>query len=78
MPAQQRLGLHEEARPAQAWPCLAARREEGAVGGLRGACYLATQPGELMAEHQDLEVLGGVAAGHQDEQWGGAAQRQLA
>jgi len=29
---------------------------------------LAAQHGELMAQHQDLEVLGGVAAGEQCEQ----------
>jgi hypothetical protein len=37
---------------------------------------LAAQDGELVAEHQDLKVLGGVTAGHQAEQLDGAAQRE--
>jgi hypothetical protein len=43
------------------------------VGGpLRGA-----QHGELVAEHQDLQILGGVAAGEQGEQLDGAAEGQV-
>jgi hypothetical protein len=39
---------------------------------------LAAEHDELVAEHQDLQVLGGVATGQQDEQLDGAAQRQVA
>jgi hypothetical protein len=38
---------------------------------------LATKHGELVAEHQDLQVLGGIAAGQQDEQLDGAAERRV-
>jgi hypothetical protein len=34
---------------------------------------LAAQDGELVAQHQDLQVLGTVAAGQQDKQLDGAA-----
>jgi hypothetical protein len=33
--------------------------------------------GELVAQHQDLQVLGGVAAGEQREQLDAAAQREV-
>jgi hypothetical protein len=68
MPAQQRLGLDEEAGPAVAWQAAADRGEQGAVGGLKlGACDLPAQHGELVAEYQEFQVHGGVAAGQQDE-----------
>jgi hypothetical protein len=35
VPAQQRVGLHKEARPAGAWQCPAERGEQNAVGGLQ-------------------------------------------
>jgi len=35
------------------------------------------QDGELVAQHQDLEVFGGVAASEQDEQLDGAAQGEV-
>jgi hypothetical protein len=38
---------------------------------------LAAQHAKLVAQHQDLEVLGGVAAGEQCEQLDGAAQGQV-
>jgi hypothetical protein len=38
---------------------------------------LAAQDGELVAEHQDLKVLGGVTASEQCEQLEGAAQRAV-
>jgi hypothetical protein len=48
VPAQQRLGLDEEARPAGARQCPAECREQGAVGGLEpGPRDLAAQHGEL-------------------------------
>jgi hypothetical protein len=64
MPAQQRLWLHEEARPVGLGQDAADRGEQRAVGGLQlGSWELATQDSELVAEHQDLKVLGGVTAG---------------
>jgi hypothetical protein len=71
-------GLHQEARPAGPRPCPADRREQGTVGGLKpGTGDLTTQNSELMAQHQDLQLLGGVAMGEQGEQLDGAAQRQV-
>jgi hypothetical protein len=62
VPAQQRLGLHEEARPLGAWQCPAERGEQGAVSGLEpGTCYLSAQHGELVAQNQDLQVLAASA-----------------
>jgi hypothetical protein len=43
----------------------------------RQACYLPAQHGQLLAEHQDLQVLGEAAAGQQDEQLDGAAECQV-
>jgi hypothetical protein len=78
VPAQQRLGLHEEARPAGPRQRPANRREQGTVGGLEpGTCDLAAQDCELVAEYQDLQILGGLAAGQQHQQLDGAAERQV-
>jgi hypothetical protein len=69
VPAQQRLRLHQEARPAGSGQCPADRGEHGAVGGLEpGTWGLAAQHHELMAQHQDLQILGGLAVGEQREQ----------
>jgi hypothetical protein len=45
------------------------------VGSNLGSWNLAAQHSQLVAQHQDLQVLGGVAADQQDEQLDGAAQR---
>jgi hypothetical protein len=42
-----------------------------------GSWSLAAEDGELVAEDEDLEVLGGVAAGDEGEQLDGAAQREV-
>jgi hypothetical protein len=78
VPAQQRLGLDQEARPAGPWQDAADRGEQGSVGGLEpGPRGLAAQHGELVPQDQDLKVLGGVTAGEQGEQLDGAAQREV-
>jgi hypothetical protein len=78
VPAQQRLRLHEEARPAGPGQDAADRGEQRPVGGLQPESWeLAAHDGELVAEHQDLKVLGGVTAGHQPEQLDGTAQREV-
>jgi len=44
------------------------RGEQGPVSGFAlGSGSLATQNGELVAQHQDLQVLGGITAGGQRE-----------
>jgi hypothetical protein len=45
-----------------------------------GSWNLAAEHGELMAQDEDLKILGGIAAGEQGEQGeqlGEAAQRQV-
>jgi hypothetical protein len=77
VPAQQRVGLDDEARPAGPGQD-AADREQRPVGGLEPWSWgLAAQDGELVAEHQDLKVFGGVAAGEQHERLDGAAHREV-
>jgi len=50
MPAQQRLGLDEEAGPAGAGQHTADCGEQGSIGGLKpGSWELAAQYGELVA-----------------------------
>jgi hypothetical protein len=52
--------------------------EQSSVGGLQlGPRRLAAQHGELVAQDEDLQILGGVAADQQDEALDGAAQRQV-
>ena len=78
MPTQQRVGLDEEARPADSGEDAADRSEQGAVSRLQPRAWnLAAQHTELVAQHEDLQVLAGVAAAEQGEQLDGAAQRQV-
>jgi len=78
VPAQQRLGLHEEARPAGPGQHAADRGQQGAVCGLKpGTWDLPVQHRELVAEDEELQVLGGVAAGEQHEQLDGASECQV-
>jgi len=78
VPAQQRLRLHEEARPADSWQCPADRREQDTVGGFQPRMWdLTAQHRELVAEHQDLQILSGIATGEGDEQLDGSAERQV-
>jgi hypothetical protein len=52
--------------------------EQRPVGGFQpGAEDLAAEDRELVAQHEDLQVLGGIAAGQQHEQLDGPAQRQV-
>ena len=74
VPAQQRLGLDEEARPAGPGQDAAERREQGPVGRLQpGSRRLAAQDDELVAQDEDLEIFGGVATGELGEQLNRAA-----
>jgi hypothetical protein len=77
VPAQQRVGLHEKARPAFSGQRAAEGGEQGPVGGLQpGTWGVPTQGGELVAQDEDLQVLAGVAAAEQGEHLNGAAQRE--
>jgi len=78
VPAQQGLGLHEEARPAGPGQDAADRGKQRPVGQLQlGSWNLAAEHRELVAQDEDLQVLGGVAAGEQHEQLDRAAQREV-
>jgi hypothetical protein len=68
MPAQQGLRRDEQAMAAIGWEQSACRGKEGTVSGSQPwALDLAAQHSELMAQHDQLEVLGlgGPAATHQ-------------
>jgi hypothetical protein len=68
MPAQQGLGLDEEARPVSPGQDAADRSEQRPVGRIEpGSFGLAAQHGQLVTERQDLQVLGGIAAGQQHQ-----------
>ena len=78
VPAQQRVRLHKEARPADSGQHPADRGEHGPVSGFElGSGNLATQHGELMAQDEDLKILGSITASEQREQLDGAAQREV-
>ena len=78
VPAQQRVGLDEEARPAGSGEDAADRGEQGAVGGLQPRAWnLAAQHAELVAQEEDLQVLAGVVAAELGEQLDRVAQRQV-
>ena len=69
MPAQQRVGLHEEDRPPVTSQDASERGEEHAVDGFEpGSGHLTVQHGELMAQHEDLGVFGAVASTAQHEE----------
>jgi hypothetical protein len=78
MPAQQRRWRDEEAGPTGWGQDAADRGEQGTVGWFQlGSWGLSSEDGELVAQDEDLQVLGGIAAGEQDEQLDGAAQGQV-
>jgi hypothetical protein len=54
------------------------RGQQRPVNGLQpGTWGLPPQDGQLMAEDEELQVLGGVAAGEQHQRLDGAAQREV-
>jgi hypothetical protein len=78
VPAQQRVGLDQEAGSATSGQHAADRGERRPVGGFQpGAGDPAAQHRELVAQNQDLQVLGSITAGEQDEQLDGPVQREV-
>ena len=74
VPAQQRLRVDQEAGPAGSGQRAADGGEQGSVGGLQpGSWELAAEDGELVAQDEDLQVFGRVAAAEQGEQLDQAA-----
>jgi hypothetical protein len=69
MPVQERLGSHEEGVPGTARQHPAERRQEQPVVGLDpGPTYLAAKNRQLVAEHEDLELLGSITAAEEHDQ----------
>jgi hypothetical protein len=64
MPAQQRCRGDEEDRPACAGEESRQRRQHDTVGRVEpGTVYLPTEHRDLMAQHEEFDVLGAVVAG---------------
>ena len=69
MPPQQRVGLHHEKRPAVTAEHAGERGEDGAVVGSEPwMCLLASQHGELVAQHEELDIFGTIRATAQHQQ----------
>jgi hypothetical protein len=78
MNEQQGLGFDQGAEPAGPWQ-RAADGKWGAVAGLKpGSWNLDPQDGELVAQYQDLQVLGSVTANEQSEQLDAPARCKVA
>jgi hypothetical protein len=78
MPAEDGLGSDEERRPPLAWYELGQRGDDRPVRpGETGSGNLALEHGKLVAEHQDLCVLGGVVHPEDPEQFDDAADQAV-
>ena len=69
MPTQQRVGLHYEERPAVTAEHAGERGEDGAVVRFEARMWvLALQHCELVAQYEDLDILGAIAPATQHQQ----------
>jgi hypothetical protein len=69
MPAQDRVGSDEEDRPAVTAEHTRERSEDRSVVGFEARPRnLAVQHGELMAQHEDFDILGTLTAAMQHQQ----------
>jgi hypothetical protein len=69
MPAQDRVGSDKEDRPAVAAEHASERGEDSSVDGFEARpCNLPLQNGGLMAQHEDLDILGTIPTATQDQQ----------
>ena len=69
MPTQDRVGLHQEDRPAVTAEHTSERGEDRTVVGFEARTRdLALQDRELMAQHEDLDILGTIPATAQHQQ----------
>jgi hypothetical protein len=78
MPAKQRLRLHRERIPGAARQHPAERRQQQSVVRLesRPTC-LPTKNGELMAEHENLQLLRPIASSDEHDQLQQAANDDI-
>jgi hypothetical protein len=78
MPAEQRIGLDQEHRPAGSRELAAQRCQQGAILGLQpGPWMLATQDPEFVTQDQDLDLLGLSRLAAEHDQLKDTAQRQI-
>jgi hypothetical protein len=78
MPTKKRRRSHEEYRPARAGQQPRQHRQHYPVGGLEiGAVHLAAQHCHLVAEYQDLDILGAAVAGELGQHLQDLAQEEL-
>ncbi len=69
MPTQKRLRRHDELVSAPLRKHAGKRGEEGTIGRpQRGALFLLSEHGELMSQHEQLDVFGDLAAPASDKQ----------
>jgi hypothetical protein len=69
VPAQQRLWGHEEALPASPWQAASRGGEKHPVGTSKARPVdLSPKDIHLVSEHDNLEILGGLALAIPDEQ----------
>jgi hypothetical protein len=78
VPVEQRFGLDQEYRPAGPREVATQRRQQGTILGLQAwPRMLATQHCKLVAQHQDLDLLGLCRAATEHDELKDAAQRQV-
>jgi hypothetical protein len=69
VPAEQRPRRHEETVPASPWQSSSRGGQKCSVGGSKvRPLILATKDVQLVTEHDDLEILGGLALAIWDQQ----------
>ena len=69
MPTQDRVGLHQQDRPALTVEHASERAEDRSVLGFEARTGdLASQHGELMAQHEDLGIFGTITTAAQHQQ----------
>lgn len=69
MPTQKRLRRHDQPVSAPLRKHAGERGEEGTIGRpQRGALFLPSEHGELMSQHEQLDVFGDLAAPASDKQ----------
>src|SRR4029453_11428972 len=78
VPAQDRVRVDEETRPAPARKRAAQCREDRTVGGSQlGSLHLAAEHLELVAEHGDLDVFGVLASWASEQHAGEPARHDV-
>jgi hypothetical protein len=78
VPAQQRRRSHEERVPQGTTQHPGQRGEQDSIGRLKiRSVDLTAQYRDLVAQHQDLDLLGAVTPQHQDDKLEGASQREI-